>query len=79
MEAARVATPQQRKLLSAHALLLMAFVLFILLAGLILTFRVHRFFLPRRRPKPKPTIYPDAWAESARRIQVDPDDRISEP
>lgn len=74
MEAWARGTPLQRKLLSAHALLLMALVLFILLVGLILTFRVGRFFLPRRRPPLKPTVYPDAWAESARRIQVPEDE-----
>ena len=70
MEAWARGTPQQRKLLSADALLLMALVLFILLVGLILTFRISRFFLPHRRPPLKPTRYPDAWAESARRIEV---------
>ena len=71
MEAAGQAAPRERRLLSAHSRLLLALLLFILLVGLILTFRVGRFFIPRRRQRPKPTVYPDAWAESARRVQVD--------
>ena len=34
--------------------------LFILLMGLILTFRLGRFFLPRPKIARRPTIYPDA-------------------
>ena len=73
MEAAKKATPPQRRLLSAHARLVLALLLFILLCGLILTFRVGRFFLPRRQQRDKPTIYSDAWVESARRLEVDRD------
>ena len=71
MEAAGQATPQQKKLLAAHAWLLMALILFIILVGLILIFRVGRFFIPRSTTRAKPTNYPDAWAESARRVKVD--------
>jgi Na+/phosphate symporter len=74
LEARQTATPQEKRVLAAHSLLLLAVLLFILLSGLILTFRIGRFFLPRRHNRAKPTVYPDAWAESARRIQVDPPD-----
>ena len=74
MEAAKNATPPQRRVLAAHSRLVLAILLFILLCGLILTFRVGRFFLPRRGQRNKPTIYPDAWAESARRLEVDRDE-----
>jgi hypothetical protein len=72
LRARQTATEPERKILAAHALLLLAVLLFILLMGLILTFRMGRFFQPRRRPKPRPTNYPDAWAEAARRVEVEP-------
>lgn len=71
MDAARNAPPSGRMVLAAHARLLLAILLFILLVGLILTFRIGRFFLPRNRKREKPTNYPDAWAESARRVKVE--------
>jgi hypothetical protein len=71
LEAAQRADPVGRRQLGATARLMLAVVLFILLAGLLMSFRVGRFFLPRRRePKPRPTTYPDAWAESARRVKM---------
>jgi len=73
-EAFGQATPGQQRVLAAHSRLLLAIILVILLAGLLLTFRVGRFFFPRPRPPFKPTRYPDAYAESARRIKVDDDD-----
>ncbi len=72
-EAFGQASPGQQRVLAAHSRLLLAILLFILLAGLLLTFRVGRFFFPRPRPPLKPTRYPDAYAESARRIKVDDD------
>jgi hypothetical protein len=74
LEAAGNASPKDKKILSAHASLLLALLLFMLLVGLILTFKVGRFFQPRNRQRPKPTNYPDAWSESARRIEVPPED-----
>lgn len=74
LRARQTATEPERRILAAHALLLLAVLLFILLSGLILTFRIGRFFQPRRRAKQRPTIYPDAWAEAGRRIEVDPPD-----
>ena len=66
------ATEAQRKLLAAQMALLLAVLLAILFVGLLLTFRISRFFFPAKRPPRTRTVYPDAWAESARRIQVDP-------
>ena len=74
MQAAGNASPKDRKLLSAHASLLLALLLFMLLVGLILTFKVGQFFQPRKRQRQKPTNYPDAWSESARRLEVPPED-----
>ena len=70
MEAAKKATGPQRRVLSAHARLVLALLLFVLLCGLMLTFRVGRFFVPRRQQRSKPTVYSDAWAESAKRLNV---------
>jgi hypothetical protein len=64
------ATPQQKKVLAASSLLVMAVVLFVLLMGLLIAFRIGRFFFPRRREQMKPTQYVDAWKEAGRRMQV---------
>lgn len=77
LRARQNATEPERRVLAAHALLLMAVLLFILLVGLILTFRMGRFFIPRRRTRSRPTIYPDAWAEAGRRMEVEPPDQQS--
>lgn len=77
LRARQSATEPERRVLAAHALLLLAVLLFILLMGLILTFRVGRFFQPRRRTPHRPTIYPDAWAEAGRRVEIEPTDEQS--
>jgi hypothetical protein len=77
MQAARDAAPAEKRALAAHARLLLAVVLFILVAGILLTFRFGRFFLPRQRDGEvrKPTQYVDAWTESARRMETPPSER----
>lgn len=75
LRARQTATEPERRVLAAHALLLLAVLLIILLMGLILTFRIGRFFLPRGRNKARPTMYPDAWAEAGRRVEVEPPDQ----
>ena len=73
MEATPDASPVERRQLAAHAWLLLTIILVILLSGMILTFRVGRFFLPpRTSDKPKPTRYVDAWAESGKRLDPPP-------
>jgi hypothetical protein len=72
MKAAVNATPQERRTLSAHAALLLAVVLVILVAGIVLTFRVGRFFLPGATPKRQRTSYIDAWEEAGRRAETPP-------
>ena len=74
MDAALDASPRQRRGLAAYSWLLMALVLMILFVGLMMTFRVGRFFLPRSAPPPSKTKYVDAWAESAKRVSVPQDD-----
>lgn len=73
MEEALSAGPQKRRHLAAYSRLLMSIILFILLVGLMITFRIGRFFFPRSTPPPSKTEYVDAWAESAKRVSV-PDD-----
>jgi len=67
-------TPQEKRSLQAWYRLLLFVLLFILFAGLVLTFRFGRLLFPRPTAPRTRTEYVDAWAESARRIQVPPDD-----
>src|SRR5436309_6648277 len=78
LSAAKDATPREKRWLMASSRLLLAVVLFIIIAGIFMTFRVGRFFFPRySRPPRTPTQYIDAWAESAKRMQQ-PDDDVEE-
>src|SRR4051812_35895106 len=72
MQAAKgVDDVRQREELSAIATLILCVVLFVLFAGLLLTFRIGRFFFPRPPTKRnKPTEYVDAWAEAGRRATM---------
>jgi hypothetical protein len=54
-------------------------VLFILFAGLMITFRFGRFFFPRSTPPPSKTQYVDAWAESAKRVSIPDEADDDEP
>ena len=74
LDAARDANPVEKKSLAAHARLLLAVVLVILVCGIVLTFRFGRFFLPRAREPRQRTKYVDAWAESANRMETPPPD-----
>ena len=70
--AAKTATVHEKRWLMASSRLLLAVVLFVIVAGIFLTFRVGRFFFPRfSRPPRTQTQYIDAWAESAKRIKSD--------
>lgn len=71
LQAAGQATGPERSVLAAQSRLVLALVLFVLLMGLFLVFRIGRFFFPRRRQPPESTTYTDAWAESARRLRLD--------
>jgi hypothetical protein len=70
LQASQVATRLEKRQLAAHSSLLLAIVLVILVAGILLTFRFGRYFVPRVGEKTKPTEYSDAWAESAKRVSV---------
>jgi len=66
LEAANNADPAQRKALSAYSTLLMALVLVLLGIGIILVFRIRRFFLSSGSHEK--TKYVDAWAEAGKRL-----------
>jgi formate hydrogenlyase subunit 3/multisubunit Na+/H+ antiporter MnhD subunit len=70
LRAAADATEKEKRALSAHAALLLSVTLFILLAGILLTFRIGRYFFPRPTPKRERTKYVDAWAEAGRRMET---------
>lgn len=71
-------TPEEKRSLQAWYRLLMFVLLFILFAGLVLTFRFGRLFFPRPTPPRTRTQYVDAWAESGRRAQVPPEEKDAE-
>ena len=63
------ASEVERRWLSAASALLLAVILFTLVVGIMLVFRVRRFFAPPPQERVK-TTYSDAWVESARRLQL---------
>src|SRR5437868_15255385 len=74
MDAALHATDREKRGLMAYSRLMLAIILFILIAGMMLTFRFGRFFFPRPTAPRTRTKYVDAWAESEKRKQVPPED-----
>jgi hypothetical protein len=70
-DATALSDPEKRKIV-AYSRLLLLVLLFILFAGLVLTFRFGRLFFPRPATPRTKTQYVDAWAESAKRIEVPP-------
>jgi hypothetical protein len=77
-DAARTADQAGKRQLSAVAMLMLAILLFIMLVGLLMTFRVRRFFQPGEPVKRDKTEHIDAWAESARRMTTPPLDDPSD-
>jgi len=73
-DAARSADHVGRRQLSAVAMLMLAILLFIMLIGLVMTFRIRRFFQPSELATRHKTEHIDAWAESARRMNTPPDE-----
>jgi hypothetical protein len=57
----------RRQIGAVSALMLSVFLIY-LLCGVILTFRVGRFFFPRPGSKRVTTTYIDAWKEAGRRL-----------
>jgi hypothetical protein len=50
----------------------MAVILFILCVGILIVFRVRRFFFPQPSSVPQKTQYVDAWAEAGKRATAGP-------
>src|SRR5437016_6435670 len=71
-DALKHATLADKARLRAWSALLLALILFILISGLILTFRIGRFFFPRPTAPRVHTKHVDAWAEAGKRAQPDP-------
>jgi len=81
MVAAQDATTEQKRQLMAYSRLLLAIVLFVLCVGMLMIFRVRRFFFPRSLPSRQKTEYIDAWAEAGRRLNssTDPNSESENP
>ncbi len=62
------ATKPQRREMAVYARLLMSVLLVVLVIGLMLTFRMGRWFFPRPSEPPVKTKYIDAWAEAGKRM-----------
>jgi hypothetical protein len=74
MDAAQHATKPEKDSLVAWSRLVLSIVLFVLFAGLLLTFRVGRWFVPKKSEPRSQTKYVDAWKEAGRRMQPPDDD-----
>jgi heme/copper-type cytochrome/quinol oxidase subunit 2 len=74
LDAFNHAEPNQKRLLAAHALLLMTLLLVMLGIFLFLTYRLGRnLFRPPESPR-KPTPHVDAWTEAGKRFKADEDE-----
>jgi O-antigen/teichoic acid export membrane protein len=78
LEAYKHASPEDRSKLRAYSALVQAIMLFILVAGLILTVRIGRFFFPRPDSPRVRTQYVDAWAEAGKRAETPKPEEDSE-
>lgn len=74
LQAAQGATDAERQRLSAYSALVLAVVLFCLCVGLLMTFRIGKFFFPRPGGPRVKTQYIDAWAEAGKRMSP-PDEK----
>jgi Na+/H+-dicarboxylate symporter len=72
--AAQTATETGKLHLVAWYRLLLTVLLFCLFVGIVIFLRIGRFFFPRPTAPRAETKYVDAWAESAKRVQVPPAD-----
>jgi hypothetical protein len=58
-----------RRKLAANAMLVLMLMLTLLLVGLLMTFRISRFFFPRPTSPRVRTRVVDAWAEAGKRME----------
>jgi hypothetical protein len=66
----------QRRELGLHAILLLMTLLLLLVIWLMIIFPVRNWFTPASARPGKPTEYPDAWTEAARRLETPPEDEV---
>jgi hypothetical protein len=71
LKAAETADAAGRRQLRAVSWLILSIVLVYVLAGLMLTFRMGRFFFPRKGDGRVKTKYVDAWTEAGHRARDD--------
>lgn len=64
--------PTQKRQLVAVARLFLVVILFVIVALMLLAFRVGRWFVPHDSRPARPTEYPDAWKEAGRRMPTPP-------
>jgi len=74
LETAKHLDHKHARVLAARSLLLMSVLLIILLVGLLVSFRVSRFFFPRPGETRTRTKVVDAWAEAGKRMEKKSDD-----
>jgi hypothetical protein len=74
MAVAKNATLHQRAILAVYARLLLTILLIILFALLLIALRSGEFLRRRFTANRKPTVYPDAWVEAAKRMKTPPED-----
>lgn len=67
LAAANSATLPQKQQLVAYSRLILAIVLLILCVGILILFRVRRFFFPSPTQPRQKTQYVDAWTEAGKR------------
>lgn len=70
LKLANEGTTEQKRRLAAYGTLAMAVLILVLLVGLVLTMRVGRRLAALSPKRPSPTVYPDAWSESAKRLKT---------
>jgi len=63
-------TAEDRRRVTAYGLLAISIMILILLVGLVMTMRMGKVGSLLAPKRSKPTVYPDAWAESAKRMEV---------
>jgi hypothetical protein len=69
LEAAKHMTHEQRRKQAANAMLVLMLMLTLLVVGLLITFRIGRFFFPRPTAPRTKTKVIDAWAEAGQRME----------
>jgi hypothetical protein len=69
LEAAKHLDHPARRKLAANAMLVLMLMLTLLVVGLLITFRISRFFFPRPTGPRTRTKVVDAWAEAGQRLE----------